>query len=185
MRMIRLCAGPGSYESRKACWMTALGFIVGENNERRWSENVTGVCPAMKRICITINDACSPEQRERLIMPRLLEPLGTYGGLNVEEARHGIFNDVMRSRCSCQRCIGDSLTMLWDLYEKMLAAGPRAPMEPSAAERGLDRLARFMDEKPEPGRFSNPVLMAKPMAWSMYNPDDFKKQNGVSQSGGW
>ena len=75
---MNLCYGEGSYMSGRACWMSALGYYIGENNNVSWDDSPSCVHDEIRRWCILINDECDDDAvRERVIGPYLFDPLGT------------------------------------------------------------------------------------------------------------
>ena len=73
---IRLVSGAGS-PTTGACWMSAASYYAGE----KWSDHPACVDPVIRRLCIRVNDGLpSDAERERVIGPHLLVPLGTAKG---------------------------------------------------------------------------------------------------------
>ena len=74
MNTIKLCAGQG-VRGKSACWMSAIGaWARGE-----WTGDKAGDCvdESIRALGIAINDTLTQDGRDRLILPRLLDPLGT------------------------------------------------------------------------------------------------------------
>jgi len=80
---IRLVSGAGS-PTTGACWMSAASYYAGE----KWSDHPACVDPVIRRLCIRVNDGLpSDAERERVIGPHLLVPLGTAKGRELMQRR--------------------------------------------------------------------------------------------------
>jgi hypothetical protein len=69
---MKLTKGKGSPETG-GCWMTAAAYYA----ENHWTDHPACVCPIITNLCIRLNDWCEDGEREKLIGPHLLTPVGT------------------------------------------------------------------------------------------------------------
>lgn len=84
-----LCSGTGAVIKKgdtltgQACWMSALGFLTGDNlsnpssGDWSWRDDPECVCPGLRVVCFSINDWLPDSHRSRVISPYLFDPLGT------------------------------------------------------------------------------------------------------------
>ena len=105
---MRLVKGAGSIETG-ACWMSAISYYAGYE----WSDHPECVDPVIRTLCIRLNDMLpSDSERERVIGPHIMAPIGTAQGI-----------DLMRSRAFV---VADNAVRVW------------APMAMDACGRGVD-----------------------------------------------
>ena len=79
---IQLCSGPGSLESKSACWGSAInawqldseGKSVTRSN---WSDEPSCVSPVITALCQSLNDMLPDDRRWEVISPHFETPIGT------------------------------------------------------------------------------------------------------------
>jgi len=70
---MKLVKGKGSKETG-ACWMSAIAWYAGQET---WTDYAECVDPMIRTLCVTVNDRAADHERERLIGPHLMTPMGT------------------------------------------------------------------------------------------------------------
>ena len=71
---MKLVKGEGSRETG-ACWMSAIAWYAGQET---WTDKAECVDPLIRSLCVWLNDLLpSDEERERVIGPHIMAPMGT------------------------------------------------------------------------------------------------------------
>lgn len=87
---MRLVKGAGSIETG-ACWMSAISYYAGY----AWSDHPECVDPVIRELCIKLNDILpSDAERERVIGPHMMTPIGTAQGVELMQARAFVAADM-------------------------------------------------------------------------------------------
>ena len=79
---MRLLRGRGT-PTTGACWMSAISYYAGYD----WSDHPPCVDILIRNLCIVANDGISDFNRERVIGPHLLTPVGTNQGHDLTRKR--------------------------------------------------------------------------------------------------
>lgn len=101
---MKLVRGQGSINTG-ACWMNALSFYAGY----AWSDHPECVDDLVRRVCIVANDTLSDHNRERIIGPHLMAPLGT----RILDPKESIEVDNERRRI-VEATIQELTTLAWE-----------------------------------------------------------------------
>ena len=86
---MRLVKGCGDIKTG-ACWMSAISYYAGY----AWSDHPECVDPVIQCLCIALNDRLpSDAERERVIGPHIMTPIGTQQGTDLTRQRMLIVAD--------------------------------------------------------------------------------------------